>query len=445
MSGLAVDWAGLFHASSLLVQVGVPTLLTAADLPRRPQFWVRLALALLISFGCAFGFALGEGTLGVDFGALPYALQTLYFSSVLLLVGLVVFAIFDATPLSALFCAVTGYTIQNLASSLDNLLIALVGGLGWGGDDSPERSLQRLAVIVPVYAICYLLFIRKVRRYRLVAARERGVIFVFVGVVLVVIGFGVVVGGVEREGLAASDNAWLRVIHGLICVFVLFAEYEMLFKKHFEVEGASLARLAQERERQYEMNRESLEAVNVRLHDIRHQIHTASSMSDQANRALADIAGDVALFDATVRTGNEILDTVLTEKSLVCETRGIEFSCLADGAALEFLSASELCSLFGNAMDNAIEAATQVDEGGGRYVSLAVRRRRDMVTVRVENPYVGELVFCDGLPQTTKAERALHGFGTKSIRRIAEGHGGSLSMTASDGIFRLTMLLPVPR
>jgi len=49
----------------------------------------------------------------------------------------------------------------------------------------------------------------------------------------------------------------------------------------------------------------------------------------------------------------------------------------------------------------------------------------------------------DGLPQTTKGDARWHGFGVKSIRRIVQQHGGTLTMQAQDGMFRLVALLPL--
>ena len=57
-----------------------------------------------------------------------------------------------------------------------------------------------------------------------------------------------------------------------------------------------------------------------------------------------------------MRTGNEILDTILTEKSLICENSGIHINCVADGSLLAFMNPVDLYTLFGNALDNAIEA-----------------------------------------------------------------------------------------
>ena len=165
---------------------------------------------------------------------------------------------------------------------------------------------------------------------------------------------------------------------------------------------------------------------------------------------LADIAREVSVYDAVVRTGNDALDTILTEKSLVCEREGIALTCIADGSSLGFLTPAELYSLFGNALDNAIEATRQVEDPEGRSISLLVRRTGDMVSIHVENTCAGKAEFEDGLPRTTKRDaqgmrdEMNHGIGTRSMRALAEHYDGIFSAAQDGDIFCLDIVLPLP-
>ena len=147
----------------------------------------------------------------------------------------------------------------------------------------------------------------------------------------------------------------------------------------------------------------------------------------------------------TVRSGNEVLDVIFTEKSLVCEQKNIRFERIADGEILNFLSASDAYSLLGNMIDNAIEAVSKVAEPAGRVISMMLRESKGMAFLQVENRYTGEVVFEDGLPVTTKSNTLYHGYGMKSIRSIVEKYGGTLNIRAEDGVFRVTVLLPLPK
>ena len=141
----------------------------------------------------------------------------------------------------------------------------------------------------------------------------------------------------------------------------------------------------------------------------------------------------------------EVLDTILTEKSLYCEGHGITLGCIVDGASLSFMPAADLYSLFGNALENAIEAVERLDDPERRSVGLTVKRAGDMVSVHVENYFDGKVEFgSEGLPLSRKGDSLNHGYGVRSMRMIVEAAGGSFTTRATGDVFHLDVLLPVP-
>ncbi|MBQ9317946.1 MAG: sensor histidine kinase [Atopobiaceae bacterium] len=362
-----------------------------------------------------------------------------------------VLLLYDVPLHHALFCCAMGYTMQNLVSGLEGLIVLLGGRLaGLGEGMVAFRVLSGLGAVVAVYLPCYLLLVRAVERAGTVQVEDRATVGVFVMVILVVILFDVNNKALSYGPTPLPLLVSLRIIHGAVCVFVLFAQYEMLFAQHLRSEAAATERLMAEQQRQYELSRDNIEAINIKCHDIRHQIRHLGETGTAVDAAvLADIAREVSVYDATVRTGNEALDTILTEKRLLCEGEGITLTCMADGHALDFLAPSELYALFGNALDNAIEATRQVPEGG-RSISLGVRRVGDMVSIHVENTCVGQASFADGLPQTTKLtgdgtrDTTNHGIGTRSMRALAERYDGIFSAAQRGDVFCLDITLPLP-
>jgi len=82
----------------------------------------------------------------------------------------------------------------------------------------------------------------------------------------------------------------------------------------------------------------------------------------------------------------------------------------------------------------------QVEESK-RIINLHVKMVNDMLVIRENNYYVGELVFENGLPKTTKPDDRSHGFGMKSIRFICEKYGGSYTLSTDDGVFELNIVM----
>ena len=78
-----------------------------------------------------------------------------------------------------------------------------------------------------------------------------------------------------------------------------------------------------------------------------------------------------------------------------------------------------------------------------RIITASVWRRDSFAIIQVENYYEGSLVLRDGLPLTSKGDTSSHGFGLKSMRRIAEKYRGTLSVKAEDNRFLLYVMLPI--
>ena len=97
-------------------------------------------------------------------------------------------------------------------------------------------------------------------------------------------------------------------------------------------------------------------------------------------------------------------------------------------------------SLFGNIIDNAIECVRQYEEPEKRQIALRIGQQGGLISIRQEN-YCGEgLTFEDGLPQTTKADKAYHGFGTKSIRYVVEKYEGIMRYHQEKDAFIIDIL-----
>lgn len=149
------------------------------------------------------------------------------------------------------------------------------------------------------------------------------------------------------------------------------------------------------------------------------------------------------IYDSTAQTGNKVLDTVLTEKSLLCKENEITWSCMADGALLDFMSPTDLYILLGNALDNAIESSRTIQPVERRVVRVSVRKEAGSVFLQVENYYDHPIYSTQGRIETTKENQEDHGFGLWSIRLVVERYGGTMDIEMEGGVFLLSVLFPL--
>ena len=132
-------------------------------------------------------------------------------------------------------------------------------------------------------------------------------------------------------------------------------------------------------------------------------------MSPQERTAhIEEIKKAVNIYGDIVKTGNEALDLVLTEKSLLCENKHISFNYIVNPESLSFLDELDIFSLFGNALDNAIEALEKEEEGK-RIIRLNINQKNKFTTIHLENYCSRNIRFKDGLPLTSKDDTDYHG------------------------------------
>lgn len=203
-------------------------------------------------------------------------------------------------------------------------------------------------------------------------------------------------------------------------VAMLFAYHVVILEISTEREMEHLQALLHMQYESYRISEESIALVNQKYHDLKHHIQLLRAASAaERTEYLDQMEQQIRTYEAQNKTGNRVLDTILTAKTIQCQSEGISLTCVADGQALDFM----------NPM----------------VIHVSAMRQKDFLRIRVENCYSGELRFVDGMPTTTKRDARYHGYGLKSIQSIANSYGGSATIDTKDGWFELRLLLPVPK
>lgn len=373
-----------------------------------------------------------------------FAIQFVVFGLAAALCVASVLALFSATLPAALFCVSEAYVLQNVASGFFGLVLTCVPLFGIDVSAWWLIPLGMVGLFAVVYAIGYRAFLARIDAAGLLHVRGGEALALMSLVALICLVFDLA-NKCYLSFLAAPVGVTIlyQLTQLAMCALLLWMEFELVYNQRLERSVAVLNRMHVDEKRQYELFRQTVDAINIKAHDLRHQIrHLKKSGALVDQSALDQLARDVAIYDAAIDTGNDVLGTILVEKNLICVQKHIRLTCMVDGAALSFMNPEDAYSLFGNMLDNAIEAVGQLDERGRRSVSLLVERKGQMVVIHEENWFAGEVVFEDGLPQTTKGDLLNHGYGTRSIREVVSRYDGSLAMRASDGHFELNVLLP---
>lgn len=193
----------------------------------------------------------------------------------------------------------------------------------------------------------------------------------------------------------------------------------------------------------YEELRLSVEGHRQMMHDLKHQFLIlqeceASGEYEKLHEYLIKMNKSVYQLDEKVWTGHRVLDFILNQKKMQAEKSGITFQvCVA--ALLNIpLSDGDVSVLFGNLLDNAIEACERIQDGN-RWILFRLRKQRQLVFAEISNSIGEKPKIENGVLLTSKTDKSLHGYGLKSVNNIVEKYNGAFSYSVKEQVFKVNL------
>lgn len=347
---------------------------------------------------------------------------------------------FECGPIHALFTVTCAYAVQHITSKLAFMAVV---ALGLGGSETGDIWILLLHVLANLL-VCIPIFLTFTRKYLQDRAIEfnstRTVIFSSLFLFAAIYLSSMVEKGLDQNASGyLTSYLSLNAFCAIFAISILSLEIVNCDAKLLESENLTLEALLKKDKEQYEQAREDMEKINIRYHDLKQQY---SRVADEDRAGLED---EMRRLKLRYFTGNKALDVVITQKAAICEEKGIELICSADGASLAGMRSYYVYSLFGNAIDNAIECLEKVDDPSRRIIRVNVERVDEMVLIRLENYTPVEPSLENRRLVTTKPDSEAHGYGMKSISGIAEYYGGVSDFFVRDHVFFLVVALPNSR
>ena len=365
---------------------------------------------------------------------------------------------YDEPLVNIVFCGIAAYTTRHLAFQLYNLVGSILDGAdfavnGMYGSDVMKwdifdlKTLFHAFVYVDcfffVYALMLGIFGRQLWKNKDLKLKNVSML-VLVGFVLLI---DILINAVAVYNSVDDflNTLLLYSYNILCCLLTLYMQFSMIGMKKLRKDLDVVNHLWQQDREQYEIAKENIDLINLKCHDLKYQIRRMGQRDAVGAGQLQEIEKMISIYDSTVKTGNEALDVILTEKSLVCRKNSISLTCMADGAKMGFMDDTDIYALFGNLVDNATEAVRTLGDVERRIIGLTVHAEDFLLLINVNNYYDGVIVLdAGGLPVTTKRNKDYHGFGMKSMRLIVEKYGGDLTIDTENGVFNVDIVVPIP-
>ncbi|WP_432630181.1 ATP-binding protein [Brotaphodocola sp.] len=364
-------------------------------------------------------------------------------------VGMMIFFLYTICKISwkmAVYCGVKAFLLAEFTASLEWQLDCYVRGIG------VTEPIIQIFLLCAIYGAVFLIawkLEKKVIQGQFPLEISRQELCSAVLIVMASFAFSnlsFLYQDTPFSSRFVADIFNIRTLVDLGGVAILYAYQSRIYELNAEREIASINTMLKSQYDHYRHYQESIDLINMKYHDLKHQIAGLRAEQDSEKRTqwLNAMEEELKWNQADIQTGNHVLDTVLTGKMMYCQAHNMNLTCVADGELLNFLHVTDICTIFGNALDNAIESLMMVEDPQKRLIHVQITAKKSFLFIQVENYCDRELKLVDGYPETTKADKENHGIGLKSIRHSVEKYGGNVSFAVNKNWFELRILIPRP-
>ncbi len=431
--GIQVFFDGLRNILALLI---AEFLLVYSSMQKKKNFYTKLMISILSCCVLSAVYAILYVSLTEFFGLISIISIVWYFS-IYVFTGYIIYLCFNIRATELLWSMITAYAIQHIVYVIAYELCApLLSGF-W------TTLLVYVLICAVFYTFFYWTFRKNIKNLFEFYLGDKIKNILSFGILLVIFMTSTYI----NQLIFMVSNVYVPVLAALsdliICAFVLTLQFIVLRMSHIDREKQISEKLLEAKKKQYETFASSVEYVNIKCHDLKHSINRIWRAEEFNSKKIEEIINQISIYDAFAKTGNENLDIVLTEKNLLCLSENIALTYMAEADGLSALDAEEIYSLFGNLLDNAIEYERTVEDVKKRFIRLFIRPQGNLLLIHMENYFEGNLEFKNGVPQTTKGDNTLHGFGVRSMQLTVKKNQGSMRMSIEDGLFKTEICLRV--
>lgn len=366
-------------------------------------------------------------------------LTSAYTMVVIMLMNYIAVQYFWKSNLAQTSAVVGGYFF--VLFLVGNIVISITGILG--GDELILKSTGEMGVVRLIYLIfngllwyilnnCGLSYIRKKRAK---IKNMKSLAF------MSIIGFI----GSAFLGMMLVNSFTIRIgmvwyVFLLIVLFFLFGSYFVMSQKDIKSKMVILATKNDMLERNYIQLNEFYTANAKLYHDMNHHFEVIYHLLQNGDMGKAEsylkkLCKSADYIKIRVKSGISVLDAVLYEMEKKAHEKGVEFdmeiSLLPSDLGFEN---SDICSLFANLLENAIEASV-------KKVSIQIKKINQTLLVVVENDYVIKPVIREGRLVSIKKDKIIHGWGTQIIEQIVHKYEGSIEYDIKTDQFIVSIML----
>ena len=380
-------------------------------------------------------------TTGVDAGVLWIAGMLL----AVIFMFLFIFLCADIPLLGAIYCTGSAFLFAEFAASLEWQLHS------WASRTVPMNTPASVVLLAVVYAGVFSGFFFSFRQHltedylESLTYKEAVSVLLIALLTFVFSNLSFFLAGSPFSGRVAEDIYTIRTLADGMGIAVLLGFQSRISELLTQKELYSMRHVLDSQYEQFRNYQESEEMLHMLQHDIKHQINGLRGETNAEKReAWLDLMeNELDKWWLPQRTGNPVFDTILSAALRKARQLDVRITCVADGSLLSQMHVADICTIFGNAIDNAMESVVMFPDPQKRLIHVSVSAQKNFIFINISNTLGTDLIESpDGLV-TTKKDKKKHGYGIKGIRYAVGKYNGNVTYKAEDGWFRLNILIPM--
>lgn len=315
-----------------------------------------------------------------------------------------------------------------------------------------ESNIYTLEVII-ISKILLLIAVLSIIRYLNLFEniRRRDALYIFIPIIANIVILGVVF-GYSLNGIKSIliNNNLLLFISILIfgsSISLIMVIEKVIIGNKLTLENRIIKEKIYMQYNYYIRLEENQNRVRKLYHDMKNHISCISNIckdNDLANEYIENINVELSNLNNNFNTGNMILNVILDEKNSICISKGIKFRSNIDFTKCEFIDMVDVCSVFSNALDNAIEACDKIeDKNTEKKIELKSTYINNFLVIKIENSKVNEIIRNDNNIVSNKKDSFVHGIGLSNIKSTIKKYSGEVIIDYSENYFIMKIMIPL--
>lgn len=275
-----------------------------------------------------------------------------------------------------------------------------------------------LLIILPIVTNILSILVILALLFEVIESAEfKGLILVICMGLILISNFSLIfiIGKVMKESTLENENKIIR------------QKIESQYKHYLELQNAQLK-------------------IRKLYHDMNNHLVCIENMNNKGKSSkdyLSSLRKELDEWGSIDTTGNMIVDIILSEKRDVCRKENISFHADIKFMNSDFMDMMDICSMFSNILDNAIEASIKIEDTSNRNINIVCNTINKFFVIRCENSKANNILESSNKIFTDKKDKFVHGLGISSIKNSVEKYNGTVAIEHTDYKFIINIYIPI--